>query len=435
MYGDDFGGGYGGYGGIEFLLLTFFDSILNMVLYWIGGGSGGYYFDDGGGDDGGGDDGDGGGDDDSSPAPTVSGDDTTPAPTISGDDTTPAPTVSGDDGLGDDGSGRRRSLLVEPFKRCKKTEKEYKILLSDSGGDGWEGNVLTFDDFKTEAKSFTLSSGSNGTAKVCLKDGNYKPYACGGKYPSEVSWTWVVDEVKDTRSGTVLTPAASLTGGAGNKCLNKASGSITYTVVVNPAESNVPTFQPTPTPTHAPIAANQPSQQPTPTPTRVPTLVPSPAPFLTPSPQPTEDHLWEFGLKQYVLYKYYEEMDPIECAKVNGSDYCWVQGNRGKKGTKQEYLGAMLFPIIQHFNEDCYNCSSTATNNPKVTCVCNIYILSAGANIIFCCRLTVIRSAMRQIWKFSCFSIQELQVSPHLSKLSTQLSKKSEGSTRSTTAA
>jgi hypothetical protein len=260
---------------------------------------------------------------------------------------------------------RRRNLLVEPIKRCKKTEIDYKILLSDSGGDGWEGNILTFDDFKTEAKSFTLSSGSNGTAKVCLKDGNYKPYACGGKYPSEVSWTWVIDEVKDTRSGTVLTPAASLTGGAGNKCLNKASGGITYTVVVNPADSNVPTFQPTPTPTNPPIAANQPSQVPSPTPTRVPTPVPSPAPFF-PSPQPTEDHLWEFGLKQYVLYKYYEEMDPIECAKVNGSEYCWVQGNRGKKGTKQEFLGAMLFPIIQHFNEDCYNCSSTATNNPKV---------------------------------------------------------------------
>ena len=28
-------------------------------------------------------------------------------------------------------------------------------------------------------------------------------------------------------------------------------------------------------------------------------------------------------------------MDPIECAKVNGSQYCWVQGNAGEKGTEE----------------------------------------------------------------------------------------------------
>jgi len=262
--------------------------------------------------------------------------------------------------------GGRRHLLVEPFKRCKRTEKEYKILLFDSGGDGWEGNVLTFDAFKTEAKSFTLARGSNGTAKVCLKNGQYQPYACGGNYPSEVTWTWVIDEVKAT-SGAVLSAAKLLMGGAGNKCLNKASGGVSYRVAVNPAESNVPTFTPTPPPTHSPVVVNSTTAAPSPPPSHAPTPTPSSAPSQTfsPSAQPTEDRMWEFGLKQYVLYKYYEEMDPIECAKVNGSDYCWVQGNRGKKGTKEEYLGAMLFPIIQHFNADCYNCSSTATNNPK----------------------------------------------------------------------
>ena len=34
----------------------------------------------------------------------------------------------------------------------------------------------------------TLEEGCNGTATVCLKDGTYKPYACGGYYPSEVTW-------------------------------------------------------------------------------------------------------------------------------------------------------------------------------------------------------------------------------------------------------
>jgi hypothetical protein len=66
-------------------------------------------------------------------------------------------------------------------------------------------------------------------------------------------------------------------------------------------------------------------------------------------------------------FKYYEDMDPIQCAHVNGSQYCWVVGNAGERGTEQENYGAYLFPIIQHFDKDCYNCSSTAANNPD-TC-------------------------------------------------------------------
>ena len=46
-----------------------------------------------------------------------------------------------------------------------------------------------------------------------------------------------------------------------------------------------------------------------------------------------------------------QDMDPIECAVVNGSDYCWVQGNAGEKGTESAYLGAYLFPIIQHYDK------------------------------------------------------------------------------------
>ena len=44
-------------------------------------------------------------------------------------------------------------------------------------------------------------------------------------------------------------------------------------------------------------------------------------------------------------------MDPIECALVNGSDYCWVQGSAGEKGTETAYFGAYLFPIIQHYDK------------------------------------------------------------------------------------
>ena len=62
-------------------------------------------------------------------------------------------------------------------------------------------------------------------------------------------------------------------------------------------------------------------------------------------------------------FKYYEEMDPIQCANVNGSPYCWVLGNAGERGTEDASLGAYLFPIIQHYDMDCYNCSSTDSKN------------------------------------------------------------------------
>ena len=44
-------------------------------------------------------------------------------------------------------------------------------------------------------------------------------------------------------------------------------------------------------------------------------------------------------------------MDPIECAYVNHSQYCWVTGSAGTKGTESEPLGAYLFPIIQHYDK------------------------------------------------------------------------------------
>lgn len=69
------------------------------------------------------------------------------------------------------------------------------------------------------------------------------------------------------------------------------------------------------------------------------------------------DYKYEYGLKEYVLFKYYTAMDPIDCARVNGSQYCWVKGNAGEKGTEDEFLGAYLFPVVQHYNKDCYNCS------------------------------------------------------------------------------
>ena len=60
---------------------------------------------------------------------------------------------------------------------------DYEVTMADSYGDGWNGDVLHIGSHEV-----TLESGSSGTATVCLEDGVYTPYACGGSYPSEVSW-------------------------------------------------------------------------------------------------------------------------------------------------------------------------------------------------------------------------------------------------------
>lgn len=72
--------------------------------------------------------------------------------------------------------------------------------------------------------------------------------------------------------------------------------------------------------------------------------------------------------------KYYDRMDPILCAHVNGSDYCWIK-NAGEKHKQSEYQGAYLFPIIQHYNKECYNCSGNAGNMKKaksISTICNV---------------------------------------------------------------
>jgi hypothetical protein len=74
-------------------------------------------------------------------------------------------------------------------------------------------------------------------------------------------------------------------------------------------------------------------------------------------------------------FKYYDEMDPIECAFVNGSQYCWVVANANERGTEDEYYGAYLFPIIQHHDEACYVCSSISSNNPDACNDVNLEIL------------------------------------------------------------
>ena len=62
---------------------------------------------------------------------------------------------------------------------------DFTVAMSDSSGDGWNGNSL----FLSTSVNVTLSAGGYGTSVVCLEEGSYGPYACGGSDDSEVSWS------------------------------------------------------------------------------------------------------------------------------------------------------------------------------------------------------------------------------------------------------
>jgi len=59
--------------------------------------------------------------------------------------------------------------------------------LSDSYGDGWNGNALTIGG--DTPYSFTLASGDTATHSACLADGAYAIACDGGSFQGEVSWT------------------------------------------------------------------------------------------------------------------------------------------------------------------------------------------------------------------------------------------------------
>jgi len=291
------------------------------------------------------------------------------------------------------------------------------VHMYDSSCDGWEGNILRFD----KDTELTLEEGCNGTATVCLKDGTYKPYACGGYYPSEV--TWKVKMTEDDDAGGTFTYLEE--GYASVKCdTTKATWELCGQVEIKldnfrrrlaPQDEEeevgggVPTEEdeasaaakratdldaekrrralydrvgitdapgpaggglrgralpatmgkkgPTPTSDEEIVARRRELLQAAPTPVPIP-----------PTPSPTVQSAYTLGLKEYVLYKYYEVMDPIECAYVNHSQYCWVTGSAGTKGTESEPLGAYLFPIIQHYDKDCYNCTKGKASKNKKSC-------------------------------------------------------------------
>jgi hypothetical protein len=116
----------------------------------------------------------------------------------------------------------------------------FPVELSDSYGDGWNGNVLYIGEY-----TFTLSWGRYGSENVCLQEGTYTPYACGGNYGSEVSWS--VGGLNGSAVGGLNGSAVGgLNGSATGNCKGTA-GSFTVTRPT-PAPSSQRTETPAPTP-------------------------------------------------------------------------------------------------------------------------------------------------------------------------------------------
>ena len=71
--------------------------------------------------------------------------------------------------------------------------------LSDSWGDGWNGNTLVLECANDGTHVMTLTSGSSGIEQINLVDGCIYSIICGGgAYPGEVSWNIVHDATGNT---------------------------------------------------------------------------------------------------------------------------------------------------------------------------------------------------------------------------------------------
>jgi hypothetical protein len=104
----------------------------------------------------------------------------------------------------------------------------------DMYGDGWTGTRLYLGDY-----IISLYDGLDGNQTVCLPEGSYYPYACGGNLAFEVWW--------DVYGNT-----GNVTGGATNDC--NASAASTEFIVNGPTPSPTISVQPVPSPTIAPYA-------------------------------------------------------------------------------------------------------------------------------------------------------------------------------------
>jgi hypothetical protein len=122
------------------------------------------------------------------------------------------------------------------------TSTNVHVSMTDTFGDGWNGNWLYFDDdYASTTRKVNLPSGSSGSASLYLPPGVYSPFACSGTWDHEVGWT--ID-------GT------GISGGADNTCSPSSGSFIVAGDGVTLPPTPVPTSDPTLTPTSAPTQCN-----------------------------------------------------------------------------------------------------------------------------------------------------------------------------------
>jgi len=79
----------------------------------------------------------------------------------------------------------------------------YTLMMYDSYGDGWNGNVFSVTSNGQEAFSSTINGdASEGTANFCLNDGCYLISLDGGSFQSEISWSLVSENGELILSGS-----------------------------------------------------------------------------------------------------------------------------------------------------------------------------------------------------------------------------------------
>ena len=79
----------------------------------------------------------------------------------------------------------------------------YNVMMYDSYGDGWNGNVFSVSSNGQEVFSSTIEGfESEGSADFCLNDGCYLITVDGGSYPTEVSWSLISEEGELLLSGS-----------------------------------------------------------------------------------------------------------------------------------------------------------------------------------------------------------------------------------------
>jgi hypothetical protein len=109
------------------------------------------------------------------------------------------------------------------------------VIVSQAFGDGWSGGTTLYVGTHTFTLVDSWFGGDYEEETVCLEPGTCWPYACGGDYQSEISWS-----------------VGGITGDHNN---NFCSGSESFTV--DPPAPSPPTLSPTPKPTHLPFSTSR----------------------------------------------------------------------------------------------------------------------------------------------------------------------------------